>query len=79
MKYRMLVDSALEPQAVAGATVYECTQYDYGLASDDTRATGHQHISVTLNADGKGPSFTVRLSHLEEIHELETKREEIKA
>ncbi len=48
----------------AGTTVYLQMYHDYGLASDDTHATGIKHISVTLNADGGYPGFTVPVAHL---------------
>lgn len=47
--------------------VYDLMQYDYGLASDDTRVTGVQHTSVTRNSDGDYPSVTIPISALEEI------------
>jgi hypothetical protein len=62
----MLKDSALEPKATAGATVY-AAGYDYGLASDDTEMTGIPHISVTLNSDGSYPFFTVAERDVEEV------------
>lgn len=43
----------------AGTLVYRCKDYDYGLASDDTRATGKPHTSMTLDPSGDYPSFTV--------------------
>jgi hypothetical protein len=51
----------------AGTIVYDLRGYDYGLASDDSRATGIEHVSVTLNADGDYPSFTIRKSFLEQL------------
>ena len=42
----------------AGTVVYDLVQYDYGLANDDTRATGIEHTSVTLKEDGGPPGFT---------------------
>lgn len=50
-----------------GTIVYECVKYDYGLARDDTYATGESHISVTLKEDGDYPSFTVPTSDLVQI------------
>lgn len=58
-RFRLLRDAANEPEAVAGTIVYGCAHHDYGLASDDTRATGVPHMSVTLNSDGSYPFFTV--------------------
>lgn len=51
----------------AGTVVYEFRYTDYGLANDDTRATGVEHVSVTFDAEGKWPSFTVPMSHLEPL------------
>ena len=51
----------------ADTVVYEFRYTDYGLANDDTRATGVEHVSVTLDAEGKWPSFTVPKSHLEPL------------
>lgn len=67
MKYRMLKDSDLEPSAKAGMTVYACAGYDYGLADHDTRVTGIEHKSVTLNSDGSYPFFTMPASDIEPI------------
>ena len=47
--YVVLKGSRIEPKAVAGTVVFRPTGWDYGLASDDTRMTGIEHISVTLN------------------------------
>lgn len=65
-RYRMLKDSTINTEVTAGEIVYACRGYDYGLANDDSRVTGIQHISVTLNADGDYPSFTVPVRDLEE-------------
>lgn len=48
----------------AGTTVYRQMYHDYGLANDDTFATGVKHISVTLKSDGGYPGFTVPVDHL---------------
>lgn len=50
----------------AGTTVYKLKYSDYGLASDDTRITGIEHTSVTLNEDGGYPSFTVPKTDIED-------------
>lgn len=76
-RYRMLKDSTIQPEVKAGAIVYECRKYDYGLASDDTYLTGVPHISVTLAADGDHPSFTVPERDLEEIASRELSRERL--
>jgi hypothetical protein len=66
-QYKLLSDSKIEPQAVKGSVVYKSAKHDYGCASDDTRHTGIQHISVTFKADGDYPFFTHPLNQLEEI------------
>lgn len=48
----------------AGTRVTKLAKYDYGLSSDDSRAFGIQHVSVTLNENGDYPSFTVPVSKL---------------
>lgn len=48
----------------AGTIVYEQMTHDYGLARDDTRATGIRHVSVTTKPDGGYPGFTVPAEHL---------------
>lgn len=50
-----------------GTIVYRLRGYDYGLASDDTRMTGIEHVSVTLSPEGDYPSFTIQRSSLERI------------
>lgn len=68
-KFRMKVDSTLEAKAKAGTIVFDFMKCDYGLASDDTRAFGVAHRSVTLNPEGGYPSFTVAERDIEEIKE----------
>lgn len=65
-KYQLMYD-AKSSEAKAGDVVYISTKYDYGLAEDDTRYTGVEHISVTLNSDGDYPTFTIPLHELKEI------------
>jgi hypothetical protein len=48
-----------------GDVVYDLHKADYGLANDDTRYTGIEHVSVTFNEDGDYPSFTIPLEDLE--------------
>ena len=62
--YRLLRDRFGKP---AGSICYPCRYHDYGLANDDTRRTGVEHWSMTLNSDGSWPSFTVPVHELEEI------------
>lgn len=63
--YRVKKDSKLEPKARAGSTIYSINGWDYGLAKDDTRMTGVEHVSVTLNSDGSSPFFTIPRADLE--------------
>lgn len=56
--YVLLEDSKIEPKATKGTTVYDCAGYDYGCANDDTRMTGIEHKSYTLDPDGGYPFFT---------------------
>lgn len=42
-----------------GARVYSCKGYDYGCANEDTRRLGLAHVSVTLDAEGDYPFFTI--------------------
>lgn len=65
--YRMKVVSDLEERAVVGTVVYRASQHDYGLAADDTRITGIEHVSVSLERNGRYPTFTVPLRDLEPI------------
>lgn len=65
--YRVIVDSEIEPRAVAGMIVYRCKGWDYGMANDDTRLTGIEHISVTLDAGGGYPFFTIPKRDLEMV------------
>lgn len=69
--YRVKVERVLggEIYAKVGDVVYDSRGHDYGLASDDTRFSGQEHISVTRNADGSHPFFTIPKSHLEEVKE----------
>lgn len=49
----------------AGDAVYSCKYHDYGLAGDDTRGSGVEHTSVTLDPEGNYPFFTVPVMDLE--------------
>ena len=68
-KYRLLTDSKIEAAATKGTIVYGLMKADYGLASDDTRITGIEHRSLTLNPDGDYPSFTHPVRDLERVVE----------
>lgn len=63
--YRLRKSSTLNPDATEGCIVYASSGYDYGLASDDTRMTGVEHISVTLKRSGGYPTVTIPLHDLE--------------
>lgn len=52
---------------LAGTTVYLCMKPDYGLAGDDERSTGEEHLTVTLKSDGDYPFFTAPRSMLKEL------------
>ena len=49
----------------AGLIVQHQRHYDYGLANDDTRITGEEHM--TVSADGEYPGFTAPTRILKEI------------
>lgn len=66
-KYKVLKDSKIEPKATVGTTIYDCRSHDYGLASGDTRMTGIEHASFTLDPDGDYPFFTMPVSDVKEI------------
>jgi hypothetical protein len=55
-----------------GTICYDCAGHDYGLANDDTRMTGHPHVSKTLDPQGGYPSFTIRTTFLEEVTDEST-------
>lgn len=65
-KYRIKT-SSIQPGLQAGDIVYGLMYHDYGLASDDTRNTGVDHISVTLDTEGNYPSFTIPRHALEKV------------
>lgn len=58
-KYEVLKDSVLERKAKVGTVVYDYHGYDYGCANDDTRMTGVEHQTMTLDPEGGGPFFTM--------------------
>lgn len=72
-KYRIkdtpVLGGAADEYTKQGGIVYQCTKHDYGCASDDTRATGFMHISVTLDPTGDYPFFTIPVRNLEQIHD----------
>jgi hypothetical protein len=58
---------SVEHGAKVGDTVYPVKGYDYGLARDDTYATGEEYISVTLDQNGDYPYFTVPVRLIESV------------
>lgn len=64
MAYRLLTDRF---EHTAGTVVYRAIGHDYGMASDDTRLTGEEHISVTLDPDGGYPFFTAPIDALQDL------------
>lgn len=64
MAYRLLNHRF---EHAAGTIVYPATTHDYDPASDDTKLTGIQHISVTLDPDGGYPHFTVPITEVEDL------------
>jgi hypothetical protein len=50
-----------------GTIVYEFTGDDEGLTSQQSRATGEYHVSITKSVDGYHPFFIVPAYYLEEI------------
>lgn len=68
-KYELLCDSTIEKTAVKGTIVYYCRMADYGCASDDSRITGIEHVSVTLKEDGDYPFFTHPRHMLKKLEE----------
>lgn len=52
---------------LAGTIVYPFKYSDYGCAHDDTRSTGVEHGSYTLNPAGDCPFFTLPRNSLEKL------------
>lgn len=50
--------------AIEGEIVFEAAGHDYGLANDDSRMTGVEHVSVSKHSDGGYPFFTIPKAHL---------------
>jgi hypothetical protein len=67
MKYRLLKDSVINPDVIAGTSVYECLEEDFGCAKAESEFTGRPHISVTLDASGGYPCFVVPAEDLVEV------------
>lgn len=49
-----------------GTICYRLSMWDYGVAGDDSRRYGTDHISMTLDPRGNYPGFTVPTYLLEE-------------
>jgi hypothetical protein len=69
MKKFTVLNTALaaDSEVKVGDTVYEAQMHDYGLARDDTRHRGFEHVSVTFEEDGGYPFFTIPLRDLKEV------------
>ncbi|QDV34965.1 hypothetical protein [Tautonia plasticadhaerens] len=67
-KYKLKAERFGTP---AGTIVYDCIKPNYGVVGDDTRATGVEHRSVTLQSDGDYPFFTVPVADLEPLDNAE--------
>lgn len=71
-KYKVLrTDRAANKGLTVGQFVYDCRSHDYGCASDDTRGTGIEHTSVTLDPDGGYPFFTIPVADIRAHIELD--------
>ena len=64
MRYKLRRDRFEYP---AGTVVYRFHGADYGLAGEDRRATGVEHMSVTLSPSGDYPFFTVPVTDVEPL------------
>lgn len=65
-KYKLLCDSTIT-DAKEGDIVFDYMSHDYGLANADSRLTGVEHTSITLDPAGGSPSFTHPKHQLKEI------------
>jgi hypothetical protein len=69
-KFEMLSDSKIRPEIKRGAIVYAYQMHDYGCASDDTRMTGIEHKTFTIDPEGlASPFFTHLATGVREIKE----------
>jgi hypothetical protein len=67
-EYRVIrADRAADKSIKVGDIVYDSKGHDYGCANDDTRMTGIEHQSVTLDDCGDYPFFTIPKMDLEVI------------
>lgn len=65
MTYKIKSNERANGACSVGDVVYALRKADYGLANDDWRNTGIEHVSVTFNEDGDYPSFTIPVEDLE--------------
>lgn len=61
-KYKLKYDRF---EHTVGTIVQDYNGFDYGLSHDDSRVTGIEHTSVSL--DGELPFFTIPVEDLDEI------------
>lgn len=66
-QFRIIREDRAAMEVEVGDIVYDSAKHDYGLANDDTRITGIEHVSVTFKEDGDYPFFTIPRADLEEI------------
>ena len=66
-KFKIIRADRAAMQVEVDDIVYDSVKHDYGLASDDTRITGIEHVSVTFKEDGDYPFFTIPRADLQEV------------
>lgn len=67
-RFVMLSDSQIRPEITKGVIVFDYQKHDYGCSSDDTRMTGIEHGTFTLDPEGlASPFFTHPLSGVREL------------
>lgn len=67
-KFEMLSDSRIRPELVRGTIVYDYQSHDYGCGNDDTRMTGIEHGTFTIDPEGlASPFFTHPKNGVREI------------
>lgn len=66
-QFRVIREDRAAMEVEIGDIVYDSIKHDYGLANDDTRITGIEHVSVTFKEDGDYPFFTIPRQDLEEL------------
>jgi hypothetical protein len=69
-KYKIIsAEHASSDKAQDGDIVYDLGHHDYGCASDDTRYTGMEFVSVTYEPTGQYPFFTIPKEALQQVSE----------